>query len=886
MQSVASWQPFALAKLQPPRPRTPLIGRPALEAALHDALLQRRLTLLLAPAGYGKTVALARQLDGLPAGCAQAWISADDDPLQRFLACLTAALDPLDLPWRVAPEALAVLAASEGGLAAAASAIVNALAGAAVTRGLIVIDDLHRITDPAVYALLARLLERWPEHWGLVLASRVEPPLPLARLRAAGELAEFGVHELSFGAAEVAALLAQRGGAAAPAQAQELLQRTGGWAAGLRLSLSAGVAGHAAPQLTQRHLFDYLAAEVFDQLPPALRSFLLRSSVLHELSATRCARVTGEPGSARLLDDLERRGLFVSALDGPELTLRLHDLFRDFLQDRLAREQPDELPLLLRRAAAEETDLARAVHDLARAGDWDEAARRLGQGASDLMMAGAVTELERLLALVPPAQAAGQPDLQLLRGLVAFTRYDWDLLLEATTRAAEGYAAAGRARDEAVARAYACAGLHHAGRKAEATQELARLRALALDDAARAVVLYISAWDAFAGDRVDEIVAALAAMLDSLERLPDIRLWLQCANLSLLVGLPGLEPVFERFIAGVARVAGDEPTALRAAVMHLRCLQAVDAGKLEEAAAWLRKADDDCRWLGQPRLLATDNAFAHLAVHALRGEVALCAAASEAAWQDMLQHSPPSHRRVHQVMVQVARQRAAWVLQDDAAVRGIQQEMARCAHPDEWADAPRHRALGAAFVALLDGDLLAARALLRPLALGGERFGYFMSAQARCLLADVACRLGDPDEAAALLQPLLVAAQRGHGVGGALFAGRAVLARLAAFEWAGRLGEEDLALLRWLPARQGHGEPAVPARPAADASGLSAREREVLERMAAGDSNKLIARAFDLSPHTVKRHVANILDKLALGSRGQAAAWWQAQQARRGGPGG
>jgi LuxR family transcriptional regulator, maltose regulon positive regulatory protein len=136
---------FALAKIQPPHPRSALIERPALELALGQALQQQKLTLLLAPAGSGKTAALTRQIRQLPAGCALAWVSADaDDPLQRFLACLTAALEPYDLPWRVAPDALATLAQAEQGMGRVVSEVVNALAAAEVPRGLIVIDDAHR----------------------------------------------------------------------------------------------------------------------------------------------------------------------------------------------------------------------------------------------------------------------------------------------------------------------------------------------------------------------------------------------------------------------------------------------------------------------------------------------------------------------------------------------------------------------------------------------------------------------------------------------------------------------------------------------------------------------------------------------------------------------
>ena len=129
---------FALAKIQPPRPRAGLVERPELERTLAAALQHSRLTLLLAPAGFGKTAALTRQIRLLPAGCALAWVSADeDDQLERFLACLTAALEPHDLPWRVAPEALATLAQAERGLRDVAGELVNALASCEAEHGLI-----------------------------------------------------------------------------------------------------------------------------------------------------------------------------------------------------------------------------------------------------------------------------------------------------------------------------------------------------------------------------------------------------------------------------------------------------------------------------------------------------------------------------------------------------------------------------------------------------------------------------------------------------------------------------------------------------------------------------------------------------------------------------
>ena len=187
------------------------------------------------------------------------------------------------------------------------------------------------------------------------------------------------------------------------------------------------------------------------------------------------------------------------------------------------------------------------------------------------------------------------------------------------------------------------------------------------------------------------------------------------------------------------------------------------------------------------------------------------------------------------------------MLQDTAAVRTRDAAPARAANPAEWLVAPLCRQLSQAFVALpdqrLDDD---ARTLLEPLALGPNRGTYFQAEQACVLLADLLLRQGRP-----------------------------VLQRLAAADWGARIDAAGrAALAAW--AGPLHARPAAAAPPSALAP-LSEREREVLALLARGDSNKLIARAFSLSPHTVKRHVANILDKLGVDTRGQAAASWREQ---------
>ena len=886
---------FALAKIQPPRPRIGLIERPRLERELGHALLHQRVVLLAAPAGYGKTAALARQIRLLPADCALAWVCADeDDHLQRFLACLSSALEPYDLPWRVAPEALSVLAQGDRGLRAAAAELVNALAASERQHGVIVVDDLHRVGDPQVLALLQALIERLPDHWTLVIGSRVEPRLPLSRLRVAGELAEFRQDALRFSADEVAALCAALPEDNAPRDVDELLQRTGGWPVGLRLSLSApaGVHPRQLAGVTQRHLFDYLAAEVLDDMPAELSSFLLRCSVLPEMTAARCAHVSGRTDAGRLLDELERRALFVSTLQADELTLRLHDLVRDFLQDRLQRDHADELPALLCRAAEHEPDLQRALAWLARAGAWERAAEMLLQRGAPLFMRGRGAEVEQLLQLFPPTELASRTELHWLRGLAAMQHLDFDALLAAMQQAALGFERAGREREAVLARAYACLGLQHAGRLDEDAATLQALRERPLDAPTRAFVCCASVWSAYARADAEAVAPHYAQMLQALEQVDDATLWHRCAIVSVLIGLPGMAPLLERFAAGALRLAGDAPSELQCSALHLRAGLALQRGRVDEAQHWLDQADEAYRWLGMTRGMSHSNAILHVVCDALRGDAAASHAAAERLIGDLRQHSPASHRRASEYLALSAHSQASWVLQDEAAVRRLDQALAHAANPAEWRVAALCRQLSQACVALLDQRLNDARALLQPLADGPNRGTYFLADQARWLLADLLCRQGDVRTAADLLRRAVGAAGEQGGAGGARLAGRPVLRRLAAGKAAALLDVGLRGALQALADTPSAAPPGPSAAPttrtslaAANAAssdnaprfpGLSARELEVLERIAHGDSNKLIARAFDLSPHTVKRHVANILDKLGVDTRGQAAARWRA----------
>ena len=880
---------FAHTKIQAPRQRADAIARPALEARIERALREQRLLLLTAPAGFGKTAALTRQIARLPAGSALAWISCDeDDDLQRLLACLCAALEPFDPPWRSDPETLGVRAAgTRSQRREAADELLNTLAACEVPRGVIVFDDLHRVSDPKLFEVLDLMLPGLPPHWVLVLAGRDTPPLALARLRVQGELAELRESDLQFDASEVEALLQATPAATGRVSAAQLMARTQGWAVGLRLALNTlsdgrPAAGALRSAALDRHVFDYLAAEVLQHMPAELRLFLLRCSVLPELSASRCAAVAQDVRAERWLAEFEERGLFVSTLDGAELTLRLHDLFRDFLEDRLRRELPHELPELLQRAAAGEEDTMRRVGYLLRAGAGDAASALLCAEGPLLMTQGLIAPVLRMIEQFPGALREG-PQLQLLRGQGAWALWDFDTMCEAMRAAAAGHARRGERDGELLALAYEALAQCASYRMAQAEQLLSRLHDAALPDAALVCVLHVRVWQALDFGPFEELAPRFSRELDEVERLDSALLWYHASPVARYLGAPGMVEPLQRFVHGALRHCQAGATPLRVLALTMQALLLLWAGRVDESAAVLAAAEDDARWLGGLRGLGVQTHACRVLLHALRGEAD---AAREAMRRprELLQAEPDGPRRRMVLAAQQAQEArlSAW-LGDVPRLRELVAQLERTPPQDIDAATDALRALLPAYLADADGP--AARAIaLRRAALQHEsrlgRLGVGVESRLR-LAADLLASEGAA-AASACLQPALRAIDDATELAAALLAGPAVLRTLAEADWAGHLDAPARARLRhWAAqsARIRRGAAPSPASPQpAPPAELSPREAEVLERVAAGDSNKLIARALELSPHTVKRHVANILDKIGVQTRGQAAAWLRARR--------
>ena len=338
-----------------PRLREGRVARPRLLERLRAATV-REFVLVCAPAGFGKSTLLADwvQVDRRPV----AWLSLDEgdnDPV-RFWRHIAAAMDRAR-PGVAERASLLVGDPTSSSFMPAVTALVNDLAESAEDV-VLVVDDYHLIHAQHVHRSVEFLLEHLPGSLRLVVASRSDPPLPLARLRARGQSAELRAADLRFTLAEAAQLMAASTGLDLPEDVVGALgERTEGWVAGLQLAALSlqgrrDVEGFVAEfSGSHRYVLDYLTEEVLDRQPPDIRTFLLETSVLDRLSGALCDAVLERRDSQLLLESVERANLFLLPLDDERRWWRYHHLFADLLRSRLAREDPTRAAALHHAAA-------------------------------------------------------------------------------------------------------------------------------------------------------------------------------------------------------------------------------------------------------------------------------------------------------------------------------------------------------------------------------------------------------------------------------------------------------------------------------------------------------------------------------------------------------
>jgi LuxR family transcriptional regulator, maltose regulon positive regulatory protein len=397
-------------KLRIPQPGVAVLRRGRLIDLIERAAAHR-VTVVSGPAGAGKTVACASWAAATPAARRVAWLTldeADRDPA-RFWSYVRAALTrvsgvPADFGRTLPDEAPGAYPLR---LVEAAQLLTEPLT--------LVLDDVHELADGPVLAGLDLLLRHVPPTLRLILSGRCPPRLALARLRVSGDLADVNTADLACTADEADAYFAMLGLDVDAAARDELLGRTEGWMAGLRLAAMSvrsqrpdsgritSIAGDE-PLVT-----DYLWDEVLGRQPPEIRLFMLRTSVTEQMSGDLADALTGEPGGARTLERLSRENSFVETLGDGHAAYRYHPLLRGVLAAERNREIPHEVPILLRRAArwhAAHDQSIDALRSAARAGDWDYAAHMLAEAGTAALVRSGATTLEQVLALFPAERRA------------------------------------------------------------------------------------------------------------------------------------------------------------------------------------------------------------------------------------------------------------------------------------------------------------------------------------------------------------------------------------------------------------------------------------------------------------------------------------------------
>jgi LuxR family maltose regulon positive regulatory protein len=397
------------------------VDRPRLRPAL-DRALDARLTLVVAPAGWGKSTLLVQWLRD--AAVPYGWLSLDagDADVTRFWRCLLLATQQADP--HVGTAALRRLDAAGADVERdVLPVLVNELT-AAGRDVWVVLDDYHAIADRSVHRSVAALLDHAPACLHLLISSRTDPPLALGRLRVAGQLTDVRAEQLGFRTEEAVQLLDRASVTDLGAQdVERLVARTEGWAAGLQLAaLRLADREDRQARVTfidrftgaDRHIVDYLAEEVLDALPPPVYEFLLQTSILSRLCVPLADAVTGRGNAASMLGEIQRANLFLTPLDDQGRWFRYHQLFRDLLSFELERSGPAPPAVLHRRASQwfrARGDLREAIGHAFAAGDPDLAGELVAEGWRREFNLGHLQTVQGWLDRLPPAHVAGDARL-------------------------------------------------------------------------------------------------------------------------------------------------------------------------------------------------------------------------------------------------------------------------------------------------------------------------------------------------------------------------------------------------------------------------------------------------------------------------------------------
>jgi ATP/maltotriose-dependent transcriptional regulator MalT len=433
-------------KLYVPPVRPERVPRPRLIEQLDTSTrLGHKLILVCAPAGFGKTTLLSDWV--CRCGRQVAWLALDqeDSDATRFWTYLIAALQTAHAG--LGQSALRALASPQSGpIEPILTHLLNEIA-ALTGAFVLVLDDYHAISDPSIHTGVAFLLDHLPQQLHVAISTRADPPLPVSRLRARGQLIDLRADDLRFTVDEMACFLNARMGLdLLPEDVTALEARTEGWVAGVQLaalSMQGRADKHAfIAAFTGGHhyILEYLTEEVVRRQPEPVRQFLLQTSILGRLCGPLCDAVTGRADAGTVLQGLYRANLFIVPLDDEHRWVRYHHLFADLLGNLLRKEMPPEhIQALHRRASAWYEGQAgpsgdiglldRAIEHALQAHDYEHAASLIEQATGTALSHGSVTTLLRWFKALPEELVHTRPRLSMAWG--------WAMFLNGQTALAE-----------------------------------------------------------------------------------------------------------------------------------------------------------------------------------------------------------------------------------------------------------------------------------------------------------------------------------------------------------------------------------------------------------------------------------------------------------------
>jgi LuxR family maltose regulon positive regulatory protein len=860
-----------VTKLTPPSVHPDLVSRPRLLALL-DQGVERKLTLISTGPGYGKSTLAASWL--ATATMPGAWLSLDerDNDPHTFFSYLAAALQTIDRELGVELQNR-LTGARVPAVRVLVATLINELA--VVTRPFVLaLDDLHAITSPEIQEGFALLVQNLPHTMRLLVTTRTDPPLPLLRMRARGELLDVRASELSFTTEETRALLGGRYALSlSEHELSEIQEWSEGWPVGLMLvgQRMRAQSSHERQSLLERiggdvrFVNDYLWLETIEHQPPERRRFLLETALLDRFDAGLSAAVTGMPDAASMLRELERENLFLIGLDGAGRWFRYHYLFADALRERLTEEYaPEAVRELHRNAAAwlleHGTSEEAARHALA-AKDWEVALPILSQICADLNAQERLGGLRRWLESVPVEVLQRHPRL--------CTVFAWALVRQGNVAAA------------------------------------LRLLETAFDDwssdeqnAVLPTILQIRLLQAMYHQHVDDghsLAEQALALLPGHQPDERARLLVLRAILYEMQGEVGAAETSLSELRALAPAHGS--LTIRQMEENATAGNLIMQGRLDEAARNLR------------RVIATGDEWNHAVVPYAYWQLASillewneleqCEETLRRGYEITVKASAPLHRtRFHQFLAEIAWARG----ESERAQAEIELAIDSAAAIGGEADVRIAQARRARFW-LASGSFESARAWARASGLDPAvepaypRLPEFLTLLRLMVLDGRAERALDSIEPAQrhamrsgrvrdLLDLLLLRAIAEHTLGRSVAAERSFLQALkigeperfsrSFIDHGQRLAPLLDRVVRSEEAQSGYARVLLEAEGIAARSGksptdrLSPREIEVLLLVAAGESNRAIAGRLFISEQTVKKHMSNIFEKLSVSSRTQA----------------